>query len=262
MYVSVGSLGNVDPDSSRARINRYNISNNGSFPIHWNDGELFADGLRNEVGLAWDLNGVLHGVENCADNLFRDDLGGDIHNGNPAEEMNRFDQPVGSNYGYPHCWSSRDLEGYPRGTQFAWPTFMNDGVHDDAWCQNTTNNKPPLIAMPAHNAPLGMDFYTGQGCEGGNGAFPCNMTGDGFVAFHGSWNSDIPVGYRVAWYPFDSQGQPTMDDLNVVYENNVTRCYSESCFRPVNIVFNARGHAFISDDQNGQILRITYGMAL
>jgi len=46
--------------------------------------EVFADGLRNEVGLAFDRHGALWGVENSADKLNRDDLGGDIHENNPV----------------------------------------------------------------------------------------------------------------------------------------------------------------------------------
>lgn len=39
--------------------------------------------------------------------------------------------------------------------------------------------------MPAHNAPLGVDFFRGQSCDVGEGAFPCNSTGAAVVAFHG-----------------------------------------------------------------------------
>lgn len=56
----------------------------GKFPIDFSLGEVFADGLRNEVGLAFDSHGVLWGVENSADNLEREDIGGDITNDNPA----------------------------------------------------------------------------------------------------------------------------------------------------------------------------------
>ena len=56
-----------------------------STDFDFDDGEVFADGLRNEVGLAFDKSGVLWGVENGADNLYREDLGGRIHNENPAE---------------------------------------------------------------------------------------------------------------------------------------------------------------------------------
>ena len=46
------------------------------FPIDFQFGEVFADGLRNKVGLAFDSYGVLWGVENGADMLFQSDLGG------------------------------------------------------------------------------------------------------------------------------------------------------------------------------------------
>ena len=80
LYISVGSLGNVDESSYRARIRRFDLGAGvpaGGFAFA--DGEVFADGLRNEVGLAFDALGVLWGVENGADNLRRADLGGDIH---------------------------------------------------------------------------------------------------------------------------------------------------------------------------------------
>lgn len=84
LYISVGSYNNVDPDSFRSRIRRVSVSNSSIFPIDFTEAEVFADGLRNEVGLAFDMHGVLWGVENGADNLKREDLGGDIHNDNPV----------------------------------------------------------------------------------------------------------------------------------------------------------------------------------
>ena len=100
--------------------------------------QVFADGVRNEVGIAFDGEGVLWGVENGPDQLSRDDLGGDIHNDNPAEELNRFNKP-GVHYGYPYCFSTYKLQNYTQRTQFAWPTFMNDGIHNDAWCKVVSN---------------------------------------------------------------------------------------------------------------------------
>jgi len=247
LYVTVGSGGNVDQDSTRSRIRRFSIAN---IPHQFNDGEIFADGLRNEVGLAfWD--GVLFGVGNGADNLNRPDIGGDIHNGNPAEEFNRFDS-AGQHFGYPYCFSTHNLQGYPKGSQFAWPSFMTDGTHTDEWCRNTNNNQPPIIAMPAHTAPLGLDFYRGQKCGDGQGAFPCSVTGDAFVAMHGSWNSDVKVGYKVAWYPFQN-GQPTGEEKDLVYD-------PQNEFRAVNAVFNNDGHLLVSSDGNGFIIKVTYGV--
>jgi glucose/arabinose dehydrogenase len=90
LYVSVGSASNVDADSSRSRIRLFSLQNKNDnassmMPMDFvEDGQVFADGLRDEVGLAFDRHGVLWGVENSADDLFRSDLGGDIHNDNPV----------------------------------------------------------------------------------------------------------------------------------------------------------------------------------
>lgn len=89
IYVSVGSNNNIDPDSFRSRIRRFTITAGDDeediqFPLDFLEGEVFADGLRNEVGLAFDRHGDLWGVENSADRLFRSDIGGDIHADNPV----------------------------------------------------------------------------------------------------------------------------------------------------------------------------------
>ena len=93
IYVSVGSNENIDPDSFRSRIRRFLIEGGNEeedmlgFPLDFLQGEVFADGLRNEVGLAFDRHGDLWGVENSADKLFRSDLGGDIHQDNPVSSV-------------------------------------------------------------------------------------------------------------------------------------------------------------------------------
>lgn len=255
LYVSIGSQANVDNNSDRSRIMRYNLFD-GPPPggINWRDGELFADGLRNEVGLDFDSRGVLWGVENGADQLNRPDIGGDIHNGNPAEEFNRFNCPPGTHYGYPYCFSTHNLPGYSANTQFAWPSFMNDGVHTDEWCRNLANNQPPVLAMGAHMAPLGVTFYDGRGCGSKVGSMPCELTGDAFVAFHGSWNSDVKVGYKVTWFTFDKNtGEPTGTSLNPLFDPDVN---CNNCFTPVNVVFDYDGYMIVSTDSSHDIFKI------
>ena len=57
LYVSVGSLGNVDRDSYRSRIRRFPASAVlGSTSLDFQHAEVFADGLRNEVGLAFNVS--------------------------------------------------------------------------------------------------------------------------------------------------------------------------------------------------------------
>ena len=64
LYVSIGSNGNVDADSFRSRIRRFDISawDDATQPYIYNKGEVFADGLRNEVGMAFDSFMVIYGV--------------------------------------------------------------------------------------------------------------------------------------------------------------------------------------------------------
>ena len=108
MYVHVGSTENVDENSYRARIRRFPISSTTQFPIEFKDGEVFADGLRNEVAMEFSpKDGHLWGAGNSGDLLFRADLGGPIYNDNPGEELHKFD--AGQNYGYPYCWREFNL---------------------------------------------------------------------------------------------------------------------------------------------------------
>ena len=161
IYVSVGSFNNVDSDSSRARIRSFSLLDSGQFPLDFQTGTVFADGLRNEVATAFAPDGVLWGAGNGPDSLVRNDLGGaDIFNDNPAEEVHRFDMTGGQNYGYPFCFREYNLppnEGLGRGTAWAWPGFLNDGLITDQQCRD--NYDIPVLAMQAHSAPLGMTFY-------------------------------------------------------------------------------------------------------
>ena len=119
------------------------------------------------MGLTFDKYDVLWGVENSADRLRRNDIGGDIHNQNPAEELNRFtEEDAGKHWGYPYCWTEFDLESYKRlgakpkgrGTPWVWPGFKNDGIHSDAWCRSN-NTIRAMVSLQAHSAPLGVTFY-------------------------------------------------------------------------------------------------------
>ncbi|KAJ3063505.1 Serine/threonine-protein kinase ulk3, partial [Podochytrium sp. JEL0797] len=160
LYVSIGSLSNVDRDSNAARIVRFKIvdeSGDITTPDEETgfdfvqDGEVWADGLRNSVAQAWDPMGRLWESNNGPDQLSRTDLNPnkpsdvDFHNDSPVEEVNLLDTQ-GAFYGYPFCFtagnvsSSFDSDSL-RGTQFAWEAGGIDGIRDDVWCRNTSNNK-------------------------------------------------------------------------------------------------------------------------
>lgn len=243
LYVSVGSDRNIDPDSFRARIRRFSLVNEDQFPFDFTTGEVFVDGLRNEVGMTFDSNGTLWGVGNSADNLFRDDLGGDIHNDNPGEEMHKL--VAGEHYGYPFCWREYILEqGLGRGKAWAWPTTMNT-VTDDM-CRSEYDD--PIFIMPAHSAPLGIDFYKYPDilCDGVE-PFPKSMDGFAFIAYHGSWNRDIPTGYKVVYVQVDGDGQVVGDAIDLLAHDGTGAKWSQG-LRPVDVAFDDCGRLLVTSD--------------
>lgn len=245
LYVSVGSLSNVDSDSRRSRIMRYIVDSIPSGGIPWGDGEVFADGLRNEVGLAFDGQGRLWGVENGSDNLSRADLGGDIHEENPSEELNLFAEP-GLFYGYPYCWSEGELAaGDGPGTQWAYP----NGPETDAWCKDTDNVVPPMFNIRAHSAPLGLIFYDGA-------AFPADWQGDAIVPLHGSWNAAEQRGYKVVRVTFDGSGPTGVEEL-LAYDGAGDTGPGWP-HRPVDVQLDGEGKALVTSDSSGVIFAIGY----
>jgi glucose/arabinose dehydrogenase len=250
LYVSVGSQSNLDTNIDRARIIRYPAAALGGSST-FAAGEAFATGLRNEVGITLDGQGRVWGVENGSDNLSRSDLGGDIHNDNPGEELNLFAQP-GRFYGYPYCWTEFSLPtgvGLGRGTQWAYPTTMSDGTHDDAWCRSSTSVVPPVLVMQAHSAPLDIKFY-------GGGAFPADMTGSALVTFHGSWNRSSATGYKVVRIPFGQDGMPSGDPAPFLEYSGTGDTGTGWPHRPVGIETGIDGRLFITSDDSSIVIAV------
>lgn len=248
LYVSVGSGSNVDDDSRRARLIRYPASALASAST-FAQGELFADGLRNEVGLTLDSQGRVWGVENGRDNLQRQDLGNDIHQNNPGEELNLFlEANAGRFYGYPYCWSEFNLPntGDGPGTQWADP---NNTTHDDAWCKSTTNVLPPVLVMQGHSAPLDVKFYSGS-------AFPADVVGDALITFHGSWNRTTATGYKVVRVPFGADGMPSGDPVPLLESANPGDTDPQWPHRPVSLGIGKSGQLFVSSDASGVIIAV------
>jgi len=273
LYVSVGSVSNWDGDSYRSRIRRFTglstVPAGGAaaagWPLDFRIGEVFADGLRNEVGLAWQ-NGarkVLWGVENGGDNLVSPTLG-DIHEDNPAEELNRFpiDQ-AGKHYGYPWCFSEYKFPspfGGGPGTQWAFKPSAFPGK-DDAFCQDPENNVPPALSMQAHSAPLGLRFY---GAEWANAteacatppALPCTYLGSLFVSFHGSWNRDVPTGYKVVRVPFSAGVPVGGDPEDFLRARGPDAVWPKTKLRPVDLAFGPDSKLYVTAGKNGELLSI------
>jgi glucose/arabinose dehydrogenase len=215
MYVAVGSSCNLcaERDSMRAAVTQFNPDGSG--------GHIFAKGLRNTVGLAFNpKTGELWGGNNDRDNL-GDDL--------PPEHINIIKD--GRNYGWPECY----LPGKPN------PEYGS---------ANCANVEPLAITVQAHSAPLGLAFYTGT-------QFPREYRGDAFVTLHGSWNRSVPTGAKVVRVEVDSSGRRAVgvDDFIVGWQ----RLDGSRWGRPVGVLVAPDGALLVSDDYGGKIWRVSYG---
>jgi glucose/arabinose dehydrogenase len=183
--------------------------------------------------------------------LSRTDLGGDIHDDNPGEELNLFDQP-GAFYGYPYCWSEGNLPatvGLGKGTQWATPNSMDDGTHTDTWCRNTSNVQPPKAVMQAHSAPLDLMFYHGN-------AFPSDMVGSALVTFHGSWNRTAATGYKVVVAQFTTDGMPTGTVTPLLESTASGDTGGGWTHRPVALATGSSGEVYVTSDADGLVMAI------
>lgn len=251
--------------------------------IAFADGEVFADGLRNEVGLTFDAFGVLWGVENGADNLYREDLGGDIHKDNPGEELNQFlEENKDRHYGYPYCFTEFTLPSKferGRGAQWAHNAFEGkiiEGTNSSFDGQQVTDDfcteemVPAQLSMQAHSAPLGITFAKNLVRENGMddedcfGGFPASLQGDAFVGFHGSWNRIPPTGRKVVRIPFNAMGIPTGEQPSNLFCNDGSDIYFASGLKPVDLAFDRCGRLLVTSDGTGneregsKVFMITY----
>ncbi|KAJ8109148.1 hypothetical protein OPT61_g7671 [Boeremia exigua] len=262
LLVSRGSGPNVDIralDKSTAisTIKAFNITNATSEGYSFiNDGLLLGWGLRNSVGVGEDpVTGGIFSVENSVDNFQRGTVL--INENNPGEEMNfhgylngtEYEQQ-GGNYGYPTCYAAwnvseiPDNEGISVGSQFA-IGVQNETVNDEN-CRG--NHVPPALTFQAHMAPLDIKFNTN-----GTGAW---------VTFHGSWNRENPIGYKVSFIQFDGNGSPvaapnsTTAAIDIVSNGDLSQC-SANCFRPAGLAWDSQGRLFFSSDATGEIYVLT-----
>jgi len=214
------------------------------------DGVLVGEGMRNMVALALEPgSGELFGVQNGRDQLFDNwpalyDAVDEIEL--PSEELFLIDGV--SEYGWPYCYHDpfQDLKVLA-------PEYGGDGVVQDL-CADVA---VPDYFFPAHWAPLGMLFYTGD-------MFPEAYLNGAFIAFHGSRfepeaTGDLP-GYNVVFLPFDG-GLPAKGDFEVFaddFAGDTRPLPDEAEHRPVGLAQGPDGALFISDDWSGRIWRVIY----
>ena len=217
IYVAIGSSCNIcdEADPRRAAVVTYNPDGTGE--------HLFARGLRNSVGLAF--NPTTH--ELWANNNDRDNLGDDL----PPEHVNILKD--GKYYGWPQCY----LPGKP------------NPEYPDANCATV---EPPAITIQAHSAPLGLAFYTGT-------MFPAEYRGDAIMTLHGSWNRSVPTGAKVARVRIQNGKATGVEDFITGWLPPGAASTSGRWGRPVSPLVLPDGSLLISDDDGGKIWRVTYG---
>ena len=221
LYVSVGSATNVDEqkidqrDPRRAAILQANL--NGS------DMRVFASGMRNAVGMDWEVKSkTLWTVVNE-----RDMLGDELV---PDYLTSVRD---GAFYGWPYSYFGQNEDPRKKGER---PDLVAKAIKPD-------------YALGSHVAPLGLAFYNGS-------SFPQRYHGGAFIGMHGSWNRSSLVGYKVAFVPFQN-GKPSgaMEDFITGFVANPRT--SEVYGRPVGVAVWTDGSLLVADDGSNKIWRVS-----
>jgi glucose/arabinose dehydrogenase len=213
LFISVGSSCDVCVEEDPRRASILVADTDGS------NLSVFASGLRNAVFMAFHPEtGELWVTE-----MGRDNLGDDI----PPDEINIVE--AGKDYGWPFCYG-RNIPD----TEFA------------ATGEDCLGKTPSHIDIQAHSAPLGLAFVTAE-------SWPDDYHLDLLVAYHGSWNRTVPVGYKVVRFRLDETGAyQGEDDLVTGWlqdDGNVLG-------RPADLLMDEEGILYVSDDRLGVIYRV------
>lgn len=104
----------------------------------------------------------------------------------------------------------------------------------------------PDYALGSHVAALGVAFSApAMGAEFADGVF---------VGEHGSWNRNVPVGYRVIFVPF-RDGRPAGAPIDFV--SGFLDGDSNTRGRPVGVTVDPRGALIVADDLSNTVWRVT-----
>ena len=220
------------------------------------DGVRFSTGHRHCLALVWNPTSknffmTMMGRDNldivdpadydALDNAERD-----------AEEFHLLKQDT--NIGWPYSYWDPIKRARMRSPEYGGDNHKRD--------DNPAFDKP-LLAFPAHWAPLQMCLYGGT-------QFPAHYRNGMFLAFHGSWNrAPRPqAGYKVVFIPFGADGMPTgktstgegtyeefaIGFPGVDYFTN-TR---DARYRPAGVAIGPDGSLYISETEQGRIWRVIY----
>jgi glucose/arabinose dehydrogenase len=182
---------------------------------------LFATGLRNPNGLAWEpVTGALWTTVNE-----RDELGSDL----VPDYMTSVKD--GGFYGWPYSYYGAHVDTRPRPPR---PDLVARAIVPD-------------YALGPHTASLGLAFYEG-------GLLPAHYAGGAFVGQHGSWNRNPRSGYKVIFVPF-AGGRPAGPPADVL--TGFLDSDGKARGRPVGVAVDRRGALLVADDVGNVVWRVT-----
>ena len=217
LYIGVGSLTNIadkgmEIEKGRAAIHELDLATGTS--------RIFASGLRNPVGLAWEpRTGALWTVVNE-----RDGLGDET----PPDYLTSVRD--GGFYGWPYCY---------------WGKTVDDRVPQDAAL--VASAIQPDYALGGHTASLGLCWLPAGVLPG----FPEGMA----IGQHGSWNRSVLSGYKVIFVPF-ANGRPAGPPRDIL-TGFLAPDERSSFGRPVGVALGPDGSLLVADDVGNAIWRVT-----
>ncbi|WP_045768021.1 PQQ-dependent sugar dehydrogenase [Xanthomonas albilineans] len=218
LYVGVGSNSNVAENGMEQELNRAVIL---EVDVTSGATRVFASGLRNPVGLAWQPGtDTLWTVVNE-----RDELGSDL----VPDYMTSVRE--GGFYGWPYSYYGQHVD---ERVQPQNPQLVASAIKPD-------------YALGAHTASLGLVFYEGT-------LLPPAYRGGAFVGQHGSWNRDPPSGYKVIYVPFVG-GKPSGKPQDVL--TGFLDVEGRAQGRPVGVAVDKPGALLVADDVGNVVWRVT-----
>jgi glucose/arabinose dehydrogenase len=230
LYITLGQPYNVQPKEKVALYEQIGIG--GMIRLDPFDGskrEVVAKGVRNSVGM--DINPKDKTV------WFTDNQTDGMGDDTPPGELNRITKAGGEHFGYPYI--------HGNDVQIA----GTDAAPDLKGMSPPSQWTKPQVEFPAHQAQLGMTFYTGK-------MFPSKYQGGIFVASHGSWNRTKASGGLVNFVPVNADGTAGKSEVFADgFLDSETGIYRG---RPVDVAPMKDGSLLVSDDYAGAIYRITF----
>lgn len=218
LYVTSGSNSNIAENGMEAEENRAAIL---EVDPERKTLRLFASGLRNPNGLAWqpDSRELWTTVNE------RDLIGSDL----VPDYMTSVKD--GGFYGWPYSYFGQHQDDRVKPPR---PDLVDQALIPD-------------YALGAHTASLGLTFYEGT-------LLPERYRNGAFIGQHGSWNRKPRSGYKVVFVPF-RKGKP-----NGAAEDVLTGFLSkdeQAMGRPVGVAVDKAGALLVADDVGNVIWRVT-----